>query len=69
MDLWINIGPNAFEFIVNRTSPSFFTNASGSLSALLLFFYQYNYFIDLLRYLKNQTNKERYKMTHKKRLT
>ena len=69
MDLWINIGPNALSSLSIERDQVSSQLLLVSLSALLLFFYQYNYFIDLLRYLKIQTNKERYKMTHKKRLT
>ena len=29
MNLWISIGPNAFELIVNKTTPNFFTIASA----------------------------------------
>ena len=63
MDLWINIGPNALSSLSIERDQVSSQLLLVSLSALLLFFYQYNYFIDLLRYLKIQTNKERYKMT------
>ena len=63
MDLWINIGPNALSSLSIERDQVSSQLLLVSLSALLLFFYQYNYFIDLLRYLKIQTNKERYEMT------
>ena len=61
MDLWINIGPNALSSLSIERDQVSSQLLLVSLSALLLFFY--HYFIDLLRYLKIQTNKERYEMT------